>query len=99
MKVVIKRNFKVFIGLCDSVKRAIEHDYRGGMLLVLNVGSGENNLQIFEIARTIQRVVTACELKFLSENPDLDKEGLIRDRKVNQVEGIRALTKSPLRKK
>jgi hypothetical protein len=55
--------------------------------LVLSVDSDENNMQIIEIPRTIQRVVTGCELKFLSENPDLDKEGLIRDRKVNQGGG------------
>ncbi|CAM8431062.1 WcaG Nucleoside-diphosphate-sugar epimerases [Candidatus Methylopumilus universalis] len=73
--------------VCESIKRAVELDYRGGELLVLNVGSDENNLKIIDIARTIQRVVPGCELKFLSENPNLDKEGLIRDRKVKQAGG------------
>jgi nucleoside-diphosphate-sugar epimerase len=70
---------------CEAMKRAIEIDHQAGELLVLNVGSDENNLQIIEIARTIQRLVPGCELKFLSEEPDLDKEGLIRDRKVQQA--------------
>jgi len=70
--------------VCESIKRAIELDYHGGELLVLNVGSDENNLQIIDIARTIQGIVPGCELKFLSQNPGLDKEGLIRDRKVEQ---------------
>ena len=70
--------------LCQSIKCAIDSEYEGGELLVLNVGSDENNLQIIDIARTIQRIVSGCEIKFLSENPDMDKEGLIRDRKVKQ---------------
>jgi nucleoside-diphosphate-sugar epimerase len=73
--------------VCQSVTHAIEIDYKGGDLLVLNVGSDENNLQIIEIARTIQRIVPGCELKFLSDNPNLDKEGLIRDRKVKDASG------------
>ena len=73
--------------VCQSVIRAIELDYQDGDLLVLNVGSDENNLQIIDIARTIQSIVPGCEVKFLSDNPDLDKEGLIRDRKVKQAGG------------
>jgi nucleoside-diphosphate-sugar epimerase len=72
---------------CQSILHAIELDYRAGELLVLNVGSNENNLRIIDIARTIQDIVKGCELKFLSENPDIDKEGLIRDRKVAQAGG------------
>ena len=54
---------------------------------MLNVGADENNLQVIQIAKIIQQVVPGCELKFLSENPELDKEGLIRDRKVKQGGG------------
>lgn len=71
--------------VCESIRRAIEFVYSGGELLVINVGSDENNLQIIDIAHTIQRLVPGCDLKFLSKNPDLDKEGLIRDRKVKQA--------------
>ena len=69
---------------CQAVRRAIELDYRGGELLVLNVGADENNLQVIQIAKIIQRAVPGCELRFLTENPELDKEGLIRDRKIKK---------------
>lgn len=68
--------------VCNAVRCAIDYDYDGGELLVLNVGSDENNLQIIDIAKTIQSCVPGCELKFLNDDPSLDKEGLIRDRKV-----------------
>jgi len=68
--------------LCRAVHGAIEFDHHGGELLVLNVGSDDNNLQVIEIARIIQRAIPGCDLKFLAENPELDKEGLIRDRKI-----------------
>ena len=67
---------------CQAVHRAIDFDYRGGELLVMNVGADANNLQVIEIAKIIQRVIPGCDLKFLAENPELDAEGLIRDRKV-----------------
>lgn len=70
------------LDVCNAVRCSIEYDYSGGDLLVLNVGSDENNLQVIDIAKIIQRSVPGCELKFLNENPELDKEGLIRDRKV-----------------
>ena len=73
--------------LCKAVKCAIDYNYKGGELMVLNVGSDENNLQIIDIAKIIQRAIPGCELKFLSENPELDKEGLIKDRKIKDGGG------------
>lgn len=73
--------------VCQSIRRAIESNYSGGELLILNVGSDENNLQVIDIAKTIQRVIPGCELKFLNENPELDKEGLIQDRKIKNSGG------------
>lgn len=67
---------------CQAIRRAIELDHRTGELMVLNVGDDANNLQVLEIAKTIQRVLPDCPLRFLAENPELDAEGLIRDRKV-----------------
>lgn len=67
---------------CQAILCAINLNYRGGELLILNVGADENNLQVIEIANIIQQTVPGCELKFLQDNPELDKEGLIRDRKV-----------------
>jgi nucleoside-diphosphate-sugar epimerase len=75
------------LDMCQAVQRIIEVDYEGGDLLVLNVGSDENNLQVIDIAKIIQGEISDCELKFLSQDPDLDKEGLIRDRKVKDGGG------------
>lgn len=75
------------LDMCQAVRRAIELDYRGGKLLVLNVGADEDNLQVIQIARIIQHAVPRCELKFLSENPELDKEGLVGDRKIKRGGG------------
>ena len=72
------------LDVCQAVRRAIELDYRNGELLVLNVGADENNLQVIDIAKIIQGAIPGCEMKFLTENPELDKEGLIRDRKVKE---------------
>ncbi|CAM8363687.1 WcaG Nucleoside-diphosphate-sugar epimerases [Candidatus Methylopumilus universalis] len=67
---------------CQAIDCAINLDYFAGELLILNVGADKNNLQVIEIAKIIQKVVPNCELKFLSDNPLLDKEGLITDRKI-----------------
>jgi nucleoside-diphosphate-sugar epimerase len=71
------------LDICKSIKFGIECAHRGG-LLVLNAGDEKNNLQVIDIARTVQACVPGCELKFLKENPELDKEGLVQDRKVKQ---------------
>ncbi len=71
------------LDICKSVKYAINSNHRGG-LLKLNVGDESNNLQVMDIAKKVQACVPGCELKFLKENPELDKEGLVRDRKVKQ---------------
>ena len=43
-----------------------------------------NVVQVKQIAKIVQETVPGCELKFLAENPELDKEGLIGDRKVKK---------------
>ncbi len=68
--------------LCEAVRRAIELESHTEGLLVLNVGSEANNLRVIDIARVVSDAVPGCELKFLAQEPELDKEGLIRDRKV-----------------
>ena len=67
---------------CEAMCCAIELKYDGEDLLVLNVGADQNNLQVIRIAKTIQQLVPETELKFLYDNPEMDKEGLIRDRKI-----------------
>jgi nucleoside-diphosphate-sugar epimerase len=74
---------------CQAIKCAIDLDYHAGELLVLNVGDNNDNLQIIQIAEIIQKAVPGCKLKFLSEDPDLDKDGLIRDRKIKNGIDVR----------
>ncbi len=72
------------LDICKSVRFAIASGNNEGKLLVLNVGDEQNNLQVIDIAKVIQAQLPGCELKFLAQNPELDKEGLVRDRKVKQ---------------
>ena len=75
------------LDLCDAVICAMKFDNRGQGLQILNIGSEENNLRILDIAKTVQASISGCELSFLSENPHLDIEGLIRDRKIQDGAG------------
>lgn len=77
------------LDICEAVRRAIDCDHHDGNLLVLNVGDEANNLQVMDIARAVQAEVPNCELKFLAQNPELDKEGLVRDKKVKAGQDTR----------
>jgi nucleoside-diphosphate-sugar epimerase len=68
--------------ICKSILFAIESSYNDGKLLTLNVGDEANNLRIIDIAQLIQKQISGCEIQFLAKNPELDKSGLIQDRKV-----------------
>lgn len=72
------------LDVCRAIRLAIECNYHQGELLVLNVGDEVNNLQVIQLAKIVQAAVPGCALKFLAENPELDKEGLIRDRKITK---------------
>jgi len=67
---------------CEAVRCAIDLKYNGQELLVLNVGMDENNFSVIQIAKIIQQLVPGSDLQFLNDNPDTDKDGLIRDRKI-----------------
>jgi nucleoside-diphosphate-sugar epimerase len=67
---------------CKAIEASISINYNEGKLLIINVGDEKNNLKVIEIARTITRVMPLCKIQFLSENPLLDKEGLIGDKKI-----------------
>jgi len=69
---------------CEAVRCAIDLKYDGQDLMVLNVGADENNLQVIEIAEIIRQCVPETELTFLHDNPELDRDGLIQDRKIKQ---------------
>ena len=70
------------LDVCQAIERAIEHNSVEGGLMVLNVGDEGNNLRVIEIAKIVQDAVPGCKIEFLEKNLALDKEGLIRDRKV-----------------
>jgi len=68
--------------VCEAISRSIDLKHKGSGLLVLNVGDEANNLQVIEIAKIVANTLPGCEVKFLTKDPDLDSEGLIKDRKV-----------------
>lgn len=70
------------LDLCESIRCCLNWDYRGGELMVLNVGCEKDNYSIIEIAEEVRKAVPKAGLKFLHQNPELDKKGLIGDRKV-----------------
>jgi len=74
---------------CKAIWCAINLDYSGGDLLVMNVGSDIDNMQILDIAKIIQSENSGCTINFLSQNPELDTNGLVIDRKIKGGEDIR----------
>lgn len=70
------------LDVCQAIERAVEFNPEEGGLTVLNVGDEENNLRVIEIAEIVKGAVPGCKIEFLEKNLALDKEGLIRDRKV-----------------
>ena len=42
-----------------------------------------NNLKIIDIAKLVQDSLSGSKLEFLSENPNIDIDNLIKDRKVD----------------
>ena len=70
------------IDACEAIRCAIDLKYDGQKLMVLNVGADENNLQVIQIAKIIQQSVPGSELRFLNDSPGIDKDELIRDRKI-----------------
>ena len=50
--------------------------------MVLNVGQEEDNCTVMDLVQKVKKAVPDAEVKFLNQNPALDQQGLIRDRKV-----------------
>tara|TARA_Y100000589_G_C27189501_1_gene644175 strand:+ start:2945 stop:4033 length:1089 start_codon:yes stop_codon:yes gene_type:complete len=69
--------------LCNSIYKSIQLEYKDGKLLVINIGDEMNNLKIIDIAKLVQDSLPGSKLEFLSENPNIDSDNLIKDRKVN----------------
>ena len=75
----------VFIDdICLAIKCCLDWDYRGGRLLVLNVGHKDCNEKIIDIAKFIQKEVPNCGLSFL--NSSSKKNDLVKN--VNVKNGI-----------
>lgn len=68
---------------CKSIMWTLESSHSSGSLSILNVGSDENNHRIIDLAQIVASRVEGTKVIFLSDTPKIDKEGLIRDRKVN----------------
>jgi nucleoside-diphosphate-sugar epimerase len=69
---------------CEAIRCAIKLEFRRPELLTLNIGSEENNMKILDIAGLIITALPGTKLAFLSDDPTVDKDGLIADRKVEQ---------------
>ena len=67
---------------CKAIWCAINLKHSGSDLLVMNVGSDIDNVQIIDIAKMVQSVNPKSTIEFLSNNPKLDSGGLIVDRKI-----------------
>jgi len=67
---------------CEAIKSAIELQYNNNELLILNVGRDDNNLKTIKVAEIVANSIPDVKINFLNENPNLDKTGLIKDRKI-----------------
>ena len=70
------------LDVCKSILFAINSSYSEPKLLVLNVGDSSNNIRILDLAKKVSSMVPSSNVLFLSQDPSLDKEGLIADRKI-----------------
>ncbi len=69
--------------VCEAFRCCIEWDYRGGRLIVLNVGRNDNNWKILDIARLIESMVEGCELKFQEQSTENDVDEILKDQKIH----------------
>jgi len=66
---------------CEAFRCCIDWDYKGGELMILNVGRNENNWRIIDIAKFIKETISGCRLSFLGQdNQPIDS--LVIDRKI-----------------
>jgi len=71
--------------VCHAFALCVDWEYQDGKLMILNVGSTENNMQIIEVARLVQSHFDGCELVFLNQVDGVDKSlhNLVNDKKIN----------------
>ena len=71
--------------VCRAFALCIDWDYQEGKLMILNVGSNENNMQIIDVAKLVQSRFKDCELVFLNNTDDVEEplHDLVNDKKIN----------------
>ncbi len=65
--------------VCEAFKCSIDWDYNKGKLMVLNLGSNQNNLKIIDIAKMIKKIRKSSKIKFLQNSSN---NSLVKDRKI-----------------
>jgi len=71
--------------VCRAFALCIDWNYQDGKLMVLNVGSNENNMQVLEVAKLIKSKFKDCKLVFLEKvsQSETTLHSLINDKKIN----------------
>lgn len=70
------------LDVCKAFKKSLDLEYNEDLPLILNVGDTENNCQVIDLANMIKDRITGCTINFLNKDPNLDKTGLIKDKKI-----------------
>jgi nucleoside-diphosphate-sugar epimerase len=70
------------LDVCKAFKKSLDLEYDEGTSLILNVGDVKNNCQVIDIANMIKDRIKGCTINFLNNDPNLDKTGLIKDKKI-----------------
>ncbi len=68
--------------VCEAFRCCVEWKYIDPALMVLNVGRGDNNCRVLDIAQIIQRKVAGCCFEFLDSSLSDENASLVRDLKV-----------------
>ncbi len=69
--------------VCEAFRCCVEWDYSKPELMILNVGRGENNLKIIDVAKLVKSCIPSCEVSFLVGDDQSNESNLIRDRKIH----------------
>ncbi|TSC68971.1 MAG: NAD-dependent epimerase/dehydratase, partial [Parcubacteria group bacterium Gr01-1014_70] len=65
-----------------AFQAAVESEYSEPELLIVNIGRDDNNLKIRDIADLVAGETGGVAVKLLKENPESDKEGLVKSQVV-----------------
>jgi len=68
--------------ICKAIEFAINFKNKKSKPVIVNVGSTNQNFQIIQVAKLIQKEVEGCRLNYLSYKKITEEEELIKDRKI-----------------